>query len=242
MLKAALCCCTLLLSGLSGTTAQLVSIRTVPVSQAHQFQIFPSNTLSMGGISIAVQDPLLDPFSNPATGMRISTTRFFGSPSAYSVSSNAGGGRSLPVGALSRRDDWFGGVWLALQQVDLTQRPGLPQGFLVDQCLNCLSTAPRTIETGPTERSKGNNFAFAMAGKQLAPGLSLGGSLLWSGLNAVHGVDLLYAGSSSIDQYGHAVDARLGIVKEWSGERTIEALVLHNRFSTTHDVFYLEQF
>jgi hypothetical protein len=242
MLKAAVCCCMLLLSGLSVATAQLISIRTVPVSQAHQFQIFPSRTLAMGGVSIAVADSLLDPFTNPATGMRLSATRFFGSPSAYNVSSNAGGGRSLPVGALARRDSWFGGVWLALQQVDLTQRPGLPPGFLVDACLNCTSFAPRTIETGPTERSQGNNFAFAMAGRELAPGLSLGGSVLWSKLNAVDGVDLLYAGSSSIDQYGHALDARLGIVKEWSGERIMEALVLHNRFGTTHDVFFMEQF
>jgi hypothetical protein len=51
--------------------AQLITIRTVPVSQAHQFDIYPSRTLAMGGVSIAVDDPLLDPFANPATGARV---------------------------------------------------------------------------------------------------------------------------------------------------------------------------
>jgi hypothetical protein len=241
MLKAALSFSTLLLAGLSPATAQLISIRTVPVSQAHQFQIFPSRTVSMGGVSIAVADSLLDPFSNPATGARLGATRFFGSPSAYSVSSNAGGGRTLPVGALTRGDSWYGGVWLALQQVDLTPRPGLPPGIL-DLCVNCDRIGPQPVDLGPTDRSQGNSYAFAMVGKALPAGLSIGGSLLWSRLNAIDGVDMLYNGSARIDQSGHAFDARLGLVKELSGDRTLEALVLHNRFGTTHDVFYVDSF
>ncbi|MGH7470835.1 MAG: hypothetical protein ACRENP_23050 [Longimicrobiales bacterium] len=238
MLKAAFCCSVLLVAGLSTATAQLISIRTVPVSQAHQFQIFPSRTIAMGGLSIAIADSMLDPFVNPATGSRLQATRFFGSPSAYSVTSNTGGGRTLPIGALSRSDAWFGGVWLALQQVDLTPRPGLPIGIAVD-CINCLSVVDPP-ETGPTERSQGNSYVFAMGGKQLADGLSLGGSFLWSRLNAIDGVDMLYNGSARIDQFGNSFDARVGVVKEWAGDRKLEALLLHNRFGTTHDVFYLD--
>jgi hypothetical protein len=239
MIKTALCTSVMLLTGLSTAAGQLISIRTVPVSQAHQFAIFPARTVAMGGISIALTDSLLDPFSNPATGTRLQTTRFFGSPSAYSVTSNAGGGRTLPVGALTRNDSWYGGLWLALQEVDLTPRPGLPPGILVD-CINCLSIIDRPIESGPTERSQGNTYAFALLGKTLSADLSLGGSLLWSRLNAIDGVDMLYAGSTRIDQFGHAFDLRLGLVKEWSGGRTLEAIALHNRFGTTHDVFYLD--
>jgi hypothetical protein len=242
MIKAALCVSTLLVAGFSTAAAQLISIRTVPVSQAHQFEIFPSRTVAMGGISIAVTDSLLDPFANPATGMRLNATRFFGSPSAYSVSSDAGGGRTLPVGALTRVDSWYGGVWLALQQIDLTQRPDFPGVFplIAPECLGC---APRqTIDLGPPEQSQGNTYAFAILGKELKQGLSLGGSVTWSRLNAVDGVDLLYAGSARIDQFGDALDVRLGLVKEWAGDRSLEAVVLHNRFGTTHDVFFLDGF
>src|SRR5262245_36489285 len=102
MLKGALSWSALLLAAASTVSAQLISIRTVPISQEAQFNIFPSATAPMGGISIAVSDPLLDPFINPAYGAKLGATRFFGSPGAYSVSSSAGGGRTLPIGALSR--------------------------------------------------------------------------------------------------------------------------------------------
>jgi hypothetical protein len=230
----------LILLGLTATTAsaQLISIRTLPVSQAHQFEIFPSRTIGMAGVSIAVRDELLDPFSNPATGSRTDVTRFFALPSSYSVSSDAGGGRTLPVGGLSKHQSWYGGLWLALQEIDLNQQADL--SFLPPSCPAC-TTFPQ-LDLGPAERTKGNSYAFAMAGKELQPGLSLGGSMFYAGLNAVDGVDLLYAGSARIKQSGHALDLRLGLTKEWEGDRSLEALVLHNRFATTHDVFYLDAF
>jgi hypothetical protein len=237
MIRAALCVPAILLSLASAATAQLISIRTVPVSQSHQFDIFPSRTAAMGGVSIAVIDSVRDPFANPAQGARLEGTRFFGSPAAYSVSSDAGGGRTLPVGALTKRGPWYGGLWLALQEVDLTERPDLSW---IRNCLTCLTTVGLDLE--PAERSQGNTYAFAMMGRQLADGLSIGGSVLYSRLNAIDGVDLLYSGAARIDQFGSALDVRLGLTKEWSGARTLEAIVLHNRFGTTHDVFFLDSF
>jgi hypothetical protein len=70
--------------------------------------------------------------------------------------------------------------------------------------------------------------------------VSLGGSLFWAGLDAVEGVELLYAGSESIEQSGHMLDLRLGVYGELEGERTYEVLLLHNRFDMTHDVTYVD--
>ena len=238
MLKVLACCSTLLLAGASSVAAQLISIRTVPVSAAHQFEIFPSRTIGMAGISIAVNDSLLDPFVNPAKGARIGAARFFGSPSTYSVSSGAGGGRSLPIGAMAKANDWFGGVWLALQEVEMSSRNEfLP---VPPPCLACDQVSDITLPT--LERKQGNTYAFALAGRELSPGLSIGGSVMWSELNAIDGVDLLYNGSARIDQFGNSLDIRVGGVKEFAGGRNLEALVLHNRFGTTHDVFYLDGF
>jgi hypothetical protein len=238
MLKVLACCSTLLVAVASSAAAQLISIRTVPVSQAHQFEIFPSRTIGMAGISIAVNDSLLDPFVNPAKGARIGAARFFGSPSTYSVSSGAGGGRSLPIGAMARNNDWFGGVWMALQEVDMSNRNDL---FPVPPpCAACNQV--NEVSLPRFERSQGNTYAFALAGRELSPGVSIGGSVMWSELNAIDGVDLLYNGSARIDQFGHSLDVRVGGVKEFAGDRSIEALVLHNRFGTTHDVFYLDGF
>ncbi len=239
MLKRAVLSLSMLLVACAASlSAQLITIRTVPVSQAHQFDIYPSRTLAMGGVSIAVDDPLLDPFANPATGARLVTGHFFGSPSVYSVSSGAGGGRTLPVGAMTRVGAWFGGFSLALQEVDLSQFTGFqvfPQ--------SCPACGAEGVDLGPVDRSHGNTHVFATLGRDLpAAGLSLAGSVYWSRLNAIDGVDLLYANSARIKQYGHAVDLRVGILKEWEDTRSLKAVALHNRFGMTHDVFYLDSF
>jgi hypothetical protein len=156
----------------------------------------------MGGVSIAVEDTLLDPFTNPAKGSRLGAARFFGSPSVYSVSSQGGAGRTLPVGAMMRTGSWYGGLSIALQEVDLSQRNGFPTIFACPAC----NTA--AIDLGPIEQSHGNTYVFAMLGRALSAGLSLGGSVLWSGLHAVDGVDLLYANSARIKQYHQTVRGR----------------------------------
>ncbi|HSL71921.1 MAG TPA: hypothetical protein VK864_16855, partial [Longimicrobiales bacterium] len=239
MIKPAFGSALLLAAGFSTAAAQLISIRTVPISQAHQFAIFPSQTVAMGGVSIALRDSLLDPFTNPATGSRVGATRFFGTPSTYSVSSKAGSGRTLPVGALTRSNSWYGGLWLALQQVDPSRQPEIQGPIFLGACPACDA---ELIDIDRVKRSQGNSYAFATAGRELAPGLSVGGSFLWSHLNAIDGVDMLYARSLRVEQRGDAFDARIGLVKEWAGDRTLEALVLHNRFGTEHDVYFLDTF
>src|SRR5438105_7257899 len=101
--------------------AQLIQIKTLPIADGDQWRFFPSANLGIGGVSIALHDSLLDPFDNPAKGVRLSDQRkgqFFGSPTFYSVSKNAGGGRTFPVGGIVRSGSTFGGVALAIQEID----------------------------------------------------------------------------------------------------------------------------
>jgi hypothetical protein len=75
--------------------------------------------------------------------------------------------------------------------------------------------------------------------------LSIGASVLWNGLHAVDGVDLLYANSRRLEQSGDAVDLRVGALKEWptdsgKGARSLQAILLHNRFAATHTVTYAD--
>jgi hypothetical protein len=212
----------------STASAQLISIRTVPVSQSHQFEFFPSTALPMGGVRIALPDSLLDPFVNPAAGTRVGATRFFGAPNVFSVSDDAGGGRTLPLGALTRAGAWHGGLWLALQQVDRSER----SQFL--PCPVCTSASVESL-------TNTNSYAHASLGRTLGTkGLSIGGSLMWSGLNAIDGVDLLYAGARDISQSGHSLDMRLALLKEWDDSRTFEAVLVHNRISIAHAVQYVD--
>jgi len=228
-----------LLAAASGTaSAQLISIKTVPVAQADQFAIFPSRNVGMGGVSIAVADPLLDPFSNPAKGSRMGAPYLYGSPVLYNVSSDAGGGRTLPLAVAARAGSWFGGLALALQEVDAA-RINNPPVFVATSRVDIVpQPQPQTTLDGG---SYGNQYAFAMVGKTFpGAGISIGGSAFVAGLHGIDGVDMLYAGSQGVDQAGYAVDARVGLVKEWDGDRSLEGLVLYDRLRMTHDVAFLD--
>ena len=102
--------------------AQLISLKTVPVAAGDQFLIYPSRNLGMGGVSIALDDALLDPFVNPAKGGRVTESEFFSAPTFYSISRNSGAARTLPLGALFSSSSWFGGAVAALQQIDMGDR------------------------------------------------------------------------------------------------------------------------
>ena len=228
----------------SPARAQLIPIKTIPIAQGDQFQIFPSNNLGLGGISIALPDSLGDPFSNPATTARLRASRFFSSPTVYSVSDKAGGGRSLPFAMLTRRANWYGGLALVLQQVDPSRPP--QRGGFVGVAVDAPLPPGGSPIPGPDLRAHGNQYAFGMIGRSW-PGsnLSVGASALWTGLHALDGVDLLYSGSRRVDQSGHAIDFRMGALREWPGERgarSLEAIIVHNRFAATHTVLYADQF
>jgi hypothetical protein len=215
----------------------------VPVAEGDQFSFFPSTNLGMAGVSIALDDTLLDPFSNPAKASRLRGTRVFGSPSFYSVSSNAGSGRTLPLGTFTRRGSSYAGLVLAIQEVS-----GVPDDagpiFITDFAASSLSSvAPPPPPFPTTPRTRTNQYAHALVGRVLPDAkLSFGASLMWSGLSAVDGVELLYAGSQDVKQFGQALDFRAGLVKELAGDQTLEAVVVHNRFAMTHDVTYMDFF
>jgi len=107
--------------GLSVATAQIIPIKTVPVATGSQFSIFPSANLASGGISVAADDKLLDPFTNPAKGSLVDGMRIFSAPQMYSISiqrgTSEGSGYSIPIGALMKKGNFFGGLYWARQEL-----------------------------------------------------------------------------------------------------------------------------
>lgn len=219
-----------LLGCMTPLAAQLVSLKTVPVAAGDQFLLFPSANLGMGGVSIALDDALMDPFVNPAKGGRVAGSFLFASPVFYSISDDNGSGKALPIGGLFGSERWFGGVMASLQQLESAEReqwmsriwaPGSPQPL--------------------SEASANNLYAFGMLGTKIPEkGLSFGASFFLGGLEAVDGVDLLYAMSQRIEQSGSVADFRLGMLKEWEGDRSLEVLLLYDRIRMTHEVTYLD--
>jgi hypothetical protein len=222
-------------------SAQVIPIRSVPLAQGDQFLIFPTANLGMGDIAIALPDSLLDPFRNPAMGARVAAARLFSAPTVYGISRETGGGRTLPLAVLGRVGRWFGGLSGAVQQVEYSgPMPTPPFPIGIDR-IQTTAILQNPVALG--DRSHGNAYLHASFGRVLSgSGLSAGGGVLWSRLRAVSGVDLLYPGSQGLAQSGHQLDLRLGLLKEWPGNRSLEALVLHDRYAMTDDVGYLDLF
>jgi hypothetical protein len=221
-----------LLSAQVPALAQLVPIKTVPVAAGDQFLLFPSSNLAMGGVSLALPDTLGDPFANPATGSRLEEDIFFGSPTLYRISNGNGSGRSLPIGTLFRSGDWFGGGAVSLQEIEGARRnPWVFTRFAWDP------GPPQILSEG----SARNLYAFGFLGHRFPDlGLSIGVSGFWADLGAVDGVDLLYAMSQRIQQSGHSSDLRVGILKEWEGDRSLELLLPRTKLRMKHDVTYMD--
>ncbi|MFC1659837.1 hypothetical protein ACFL3S_00040 [Gemmatimonadota bacterium] len=213
--------------------AQLVQVKTVPVAAGDQFLLFPSQHLGMGSVSLAMHDTLGDPFSNPATLGRLRESIFFGSPTFYHISGRNGSGRSLPLGTFFTSGEWFGGGTLSLQELE---------GADTDQIFPFVRAWPQWDPPQLlSEESARNLYASALLGRQFPEkGLSIAASIFWADMNAVDGVDLLYALSQEIEQSGNLMDLRLGVLKEWEGNRSLELVLLHNRFRMKHDVSYLD--
>ena len=228
--------------GIVGTTAlwvlparsgaQVIPLKTIPVATGDQFLVLPSERLGMGGVSIALDDVLLDPFVNPAKGALIDESVLLGTPTFYGISNASGAGRSLPFSALFRSEDGFGAISFALQQLEGGQRQ------------NIIFFANDVIWAGPQQRlseaSATNLYVNGTMGRELGEsGFSVGAGASWAGLDALDGVEHLYALSNGIVQSGHQADYRVGLFWE-RREQRFEAVLVHNRFNMRHEVSYID--
>lgn len=212
--------------------AQLIPLRTVPVASGDQFLTVPAATLGMAGVTLAVDDSLADPWSNPAKGVFIAEGALLSAPTFYGISDRGGGGRTFPVAGVFRGEGWFGGVSMALQQIDNDGGRGdvvwiepLPWGGVGERL---------------SDRSARNVYGQAFVARRLGRGpWSLGVGLSLSGLDAMDGVDLLYTAADRIEQTGSTKDVRVGLYRDGADDR-LAVLLLHNRVDMTHDVTFVD--
>jgi hypothetical protein len=123
----------------------------------------------------------------------------------------------------------FGAVSFSLQQLNRQER--FWGGPFID-----IAPQQDLLSNG----SATNRYLFGSLGSTVRPGFSVGASVSWADLNAVEGVDLLYGLADQIDQFGSAMDLRVGLLRELEGDRSFEAMALYNRVRMTHDVTYLD--
>lgn len=209
--------------------AQIIPIKTVPVATGDQFMLFPSNNLGIGGVSIAVEDEMLDPFMNPAKGSRITGVRLMSAPVYYSISAPSGGAGgstslSVPVGLLFRTESsLFGGVYWARQSM---------------KSQSSSAGAATALQNGGFSESTNphNSFNFGLLGFRVPEtDISFAASGFWGDLNAIEGVRLLFP-NTSVRQAGIYSQYQLGAVAKLNDEESIEATVVKSALKMRYDV------
>lgn len=208
--------------------AQFISIKSLPVVTGDQFLLYPSQNIAMGGVNIALNDPWLDPFVNPAKGSRIAGgLNLFVQPTFYTVSDNLGGARTFPATLFLKKGEWFSALSVSFQQLEAANLSN--SSFFNSQ------------PSGLADRYSTNRYAFVSLGRKLPmEGFSVGGSLFWSDLNAVGGVDLLYNQSTNINQNGDVYELRGGMLYE-DDYSSFEVLGLYNNYEMLHEVTYTDR-
>jgi hypothetical protein len=206
-----------LLAAGSSLEAQIVAPRTVPVFNGNQFGIIPSTAASMGGVSIALDDSIGDAFTNPAKAARLKGM-LFAAPFSHSLSSDRGGGKTIPLGGVGTLGEWTFATVYATQEIN---RAG-----------------PMRFSQFTSDRTANNQYFSLSAARKLPGDLSLGVSGSFAALGAVDGVDLLYSGSDRINQLGSSSDIRVGLTKEIAPKKQFEFLVVHSRSEMTHKVHF----
>jgi hypothetical protein len=224
---------------LDAARAQVIAVKTAPIADGGQFTFFPSANLGMGGVSIALPDSTLDPFTNPAKLARLGGTRVFGAPTFFTVTRKAGGGLTLPLGTSYARGAWFTQLMVAMQDVDRAGNGNTP--VFAPTALAASSTDVVTT-VDDRKKSRENRYVHGLLGRRLGRGVSVATSASWWRLNAIDGVELFYPTSQGIRQQGQAFDLRLGLLTEMSRGQSVEAVVVHNRMAMTQDVAFADAF
>jgi hypothetical protein len=208
-----------------GVGAQNITLKTVPIPTGEQFLLFPSLRLGMGGVGIALDDPLSAPFTNPARALQQGPASVYATPTFYGESNRSVGGRSLPISALFAGQRLHGGFLVALQQVNDPPRRFAP---FLDEGRNFLDNA------------RNNTYLFGSLGGRIGERTTVGASVYHADLGAVDGVNLLYGQAAGIAQDGGLLELRLGFEHDFGEERRLEGTVTNTRLDMTHDVRYVE--
>jgi len=206
-------------------SAQLIGIKTIPVATSDQFMIFPSQNLGMGGVSLALDDSLADPFVNPAKGALLKGAYVVSNPSVSFISRDMGSARTLPLSVLYGTPCWFSAVSLSIQELS----PAVDNRDFISPLEG--DGFARSLNDDMLD----NSYLFASLGKKFSDGnLSFGASVFWARLNALSGVEFLYGNANKIEQSGEMLDLRFGFYGKLPERRTLEASAIYNDFNMTH--------
>jgi len=196
--------------------SQIIPIKSLPLAGGDQFAYLPAENGGLAGLSMAVADGYLDPFLNPAKGAKVAASWVYTAPAFYRIQNNLGRARTLPMGLYFAGTPLFGGFAVSMQNFDPQSSPAAG---------NRLS-----------DRSANNLMATGALGFKVNDRLSLGVGASYADLQALDGVQMLYAWNDRVEQEGSIKSGRLSALYQMDGKRELEATLVHQRTDMTHRI------
>ncbi len=212
----------LVLGGAESLTGQIFPPKTVPSPQGEQFLLLPTSNRGMGGLPIALDDPLGDPFDNPAVRGK-EPLRVFLTPAAYGDSRGTMGGYSFPLSLVLSGSSWFGTLAAAVQSLEDDPRE--------------VFSVPSGLKEGLEREKNGRNrYILASIGRQLGPGTSIGLKLAYADLGILDGERRLYPSALSVSQTGRARTVTLGAQQRFRERHTVRVTVSNSHLAMSDEV------
>ncbi len=175
----------------------------------------------MGELLVAVDDPLRDPFLNPAIKgdrrLRLSVT-----PTIYGDKRETVQGRTLPFSAVITGTDWFGTLAFALQELEDNPK----------EVFSLPSELKGAVEGGEPRR---NTFAVGSIGRRLGPRASLGLKLAYGELELLDGERRLYPSALALSQAGEIRAVTLGAAYAPKEDHFLRATLTNSLVEMEHE-------
>ncbi|HED10367.1 MAG TPA: hypothetical protein ENJ10_06740 [Caldithrix abyssi] len=204
-------------------SAQFIGIKTLPLASGEQFNLFPSQNESFGGMNIAMTDAWAEAFSNPAKGFK---PGLFLLPSVSAISNSLGGTETVPVAWHFNDKEILGSVMFSWQRLNGAK---VEQNGFVRPFIDVINSDFKKAG------SETNKYIYASLARAFGDDTFAGVSMLYADLKAVSGVDILYPNAESVSQKGDMTEVKTGLHKKTADmEWSIQAL--YRNFEMLQDV------
>ncbi|HLF20612.1 MAG TPA: hypothetical protein VI704_07465, partial [Bacteroidota bacterium] len=211
--------------------AQIINVKTYPVLSDERMFSFPSKYQAMGNLDFVLSDELRNPFINPAALVSMSRVAVFFLPRnsswSYERESNMSSSPDQTSKSLNRMS-----ASNFSTQVSAVSSSG---NFALSTVMNYqrMSSGDRQEFTSTGGSSPVDDASFGATNTPIQVGaalkipllkMSIGAQYSFVDVNGIDGIQFLYPNSKSISVKGKASDRRLGVLGDFFGLGSYEAL------------------
>ncbi|MFC1481976.1 hypothetical protein ACFL6E_07005 [Candidatus Neomarinimicrobiota bacterium] len=223
--------------------SQTIDVKTMPLISTSQFNLAPAYNGGLGGISIALDDPLADGFVNPARLSAVENNLFFGGPYRDSWSqADRGWWSTEQQGSMVQGS--YGGFILHHSPKSMGLKISIMAASSMEQLRHRSHVRqywnPETGEpNGPMQTSVMNwPMSAGVAAFYPQRNISIGFGIDRVNLRGIDGLALFYPGAVELRQNGALTNYRLGLSWIQPRDGRLDILLFHKNYHLNQHAVY----